>query len=609
MACTRARCAPAAPAPAATTDLGAPAWDLHGLYAGPDDPRLDADLDAAARRADAFAARWRGAVAPGTLAAAALAAALGELEEIEVLGRRPGFYASLLFAADTGDPAADRLAQRTRERWTEIDNRLVFFRIELTQIPDDAYARLAAAPELADLVHHLDGIRRRRPHTLSEPEEQIIGRKNLAGRDAFVRLFEELTASFRFRLVVDGVERELSGGEVLALLYQPDRALRERAYTAFLERFAEHGLVLTAIFNSLVLDHRLECEVRRFPTLAEPTHLDNEVTAATVEAMMDATERHYGLARRYFACKARLLGVERLAITDLYAPLGGENRRLGFAETRALVLDAFRGFSPVFHDLAAEFFERGWIDAAVRPGKQLGAFCAAYAPAGNPFILTSYAGTMRDVTTVAHELGHGIHDRLAARQRYCNYTPPLPLAETASVFAELVLIRHLLARETRPAVRRQLLCTRIEESIATVFRQNVLTRFELAAHEARREGPLTAATLGELWWRENARLYGRSAEMIPPYRWGWSYIPHFIHSRFYCYAYVFGELVVLGLYERYLAEGDAFVPRYLELLTAGGSAAPDRLLARVGIDIADPGFWARSFRVIEALLGELEALP
>jgi len=590
-------------------DAAAPAWDLSTLYSGPDDPRLEADLAEAAARAEEFGSQWRGTVAPGTLSAAELGAALDQWEGIEVLGRKPTFYASLRFAADTQNETAQALLERTRERWAAIEAGLVFFTIELTQMPDESYERLVASPELTDARHYLAHVRRRRPHTLSEPAEQVITKKNLAGRNAFQRLFEKLIASFSFVLTIDGETKTLSGEEVLALLSHPDRDLRERAYGEYLVRFEEHGLVLTEVFNSLLLDHRLECDLRHYSDLAEPTHRDNEVTAENVEALMTATERHYHLARRYFRLKAELLGLDRLKQTDIYAPLAKEEREIPFDRARRMTLDAFRGFSPTFANLATEFFEKEWIDGVARPGKAAGASCMSYAPSTNPFILATYTGTMRDLATLAHELGHGIHDRLASRQRYLNFDPPLTLAETASVFAEMILTRHMLGSAAMTVdQRRGMLSMTIDEIMATVFRQNVLTRFELSAHEARRDGPLSSDQLGDLWWRANAQLYGDTVEMIPAYHWGWSYIPHFVHSRFYCYAYVFGELVALTLYRRYLEEGPDFLPQYVALLEAGGSQSPADLLGPMGLDISDPSVWNRGFLAIEELISELETL-
>ena len=585
-----------------------PAWDLSPLYSGPDDPAIRADLEAARTRATAFAARWRGRIATGEITPGELAEALREYEQIATLSRRPGFYASLGFAADTQDQALNALVHETEEAATEISNLLVFISVELRSMPDAAFERLLEAPALAELRHYLEASRKLRPHTLGELDEQILNRKNMTGRDALVHLFDELTGSFRFELEVDGERRSMSGEEVLSFLYQPDRELRERAYDTFLAKFEEHGLVLTSVFNALLLDHRVECELRRFPSLIAPTHLDNEVSPETVDTLLGVTEEHYGLAQRYFRLKARLLGLDRLKNTDLYAPLPAvETPPIAFAQARRMILDSFHGFSPRFAELAGEFFSRHWIDAAVRPGKRLGAFCAALEPGFHPYILASYTGTLRDVTTLAHELGHGIHDRVAAKQRLLNYFAPLTLAETASTFGEMILTRDLLARESDPRVKSQLLCAKLEETIATVFRQNVLTRFEIAAHEARRASVLPAEHLGELWLAENAKLYGDAVEMVPKYRFGWSYIPHFVHSRFYCYAYVFGELLVLTLFRRYLEDGPGFLPAYYALLEAGGSEAPDRLLGRLGFDISSPEFWAQGCAAIGSMIDELEA--
>jgi oligoendopeptidase F len=576
-------------------------WDLSSLYLGADDPSIKADLQTAREAADAFATEFRGRV--GTLDAGALAAAITAYEGLEQQARRPGFYAYLLFAADTQSDVARRLVDRTREAAVAIANVLTFFELELKTIPDGRFDAVVQDPALAERQHWLGLVRRRRPYTLSEPEERVVNQKNLTGRGALVQLFDELSGALRFR--VD--DRELTGEQALSLLYEPDRGLRERAYTTFLETYASHGIVWASVLNGLMQDHRIECEMRRVPDAVLPTHLDNEVEPKTVDAMMDATERRYHLARRYFRSKARLLGLDRLKNTDLYAPLEATAVRVPFDEARTLVLDAFTAFSPEFGGLARDFFERRWIDAEVRPGKRLGAFCASLGPDTNPWVLLSYTETPRDVATLAHELGHGVHDRLASHRGPLDYSPPLTLAETASVFGEMALTRALLEREPRREVRRALLCAKIEDTIATVFRQNVLTRFEMAAHARRTGGPLTADELGELWWTENAKLYGDAVEMIPAYRWGWSYIPHFVHSRFYCYAYVFGELLVLALYQRYREEGARFVPAYLDLLAAGGSEAPDVLLARMGFRIDDTAFWDRGFAVVEDLLAELEA--
>jgi oligoendopeptidase F len=580
-------------------------WNLAELYSGPDDPQIEADLAEARRQAEAFAQQHRGKVPSGELDGSALAKVLAEYEALAELEHRPSFYASLLFASDTQNTKAQRLIQHTREASTEIANLLVFFSLELIGLDDQQAAALLAAPEMAEYRHYLEALRRFKPHTLSEREEQLLNQKHLTSSSAFEQLYEELTGSLRYKLTIDGEEKALTDGEIMALLRHPDRALRERALTTFLETHAHHSLVLTSIFNNIFLDHKIDCEMRKYQDVTLPTHLSNEIAPETVEAMMQAVERHYPLAQEYFRLKAQMLNVEKLKNTDIYAPIEAEAEQFTFTQAQELILTAFGQFNEPFAALAADFFQKRWIDAEVRPGKRGGAFCAALSPHHHPYVLCSFNGTSRDVSTIAHELGHGIHYSLARRQTLLNYDAPLVLAETASVFAEIVLTQHLLAQAKSAAARRGILCETLEEMYGTVFRQTALTRFEMAAHQQRKDGQLAADDIAALWLQEQEKLFGASVEMIPAYRWGWTYISHFIHSRFYCYSYSFGELLTLALYQRYLDESEAFVPGYLRLLESGGSQRPEVALAQIGIDINQPEFWDRGFRVIQELLNDL----
>lgn len=592
-----------------TTELKAEGvkWDLSELYTGPSDPRIEADLAEAQGRAEAFARRYRGQIAGGQLDGVTLARALAEYEALSEIEHRPSFYANLLFSADTQNLKAQQLVQRTREASTETANLLIFFSLELIALDDERFALLLAAPEMAEYRHYLETLRRFKPHTLSEKEEQVVNQKNLTGRSAFEQLYEELTGSLRFKIKIDGEERELTDGEVMALLRHPDRELRERAFSIFLETHAHHSLVLTTVFNNVFLDHKVECDMRHYDDVVLPTHLANEIAPRTVEAMMQAVEQHYSLVQEYFRLKAHLLGIDKLKNTDLYAPIAAEPEHLTFAQAQSLILTAFGRFSERFAAIASDFFTKRWIDAEVRAGKRGGAFCAAFSPRHHPYVLCSYNGTSRDISTVAHELGHGIHYSLSRKQNLVNYDAPLVLAETASVFAEIVLTRHLLDETKSPEARRALLCDLFEEMYGTIFRQTVLTRFEMAAHHQRRAVQLSADDISELWLQEQRKVFGESVEMIPTYRWGWTYISHFIHSRFYCYSYSFGELLTLALFQRYLDEGKAFVPGYMRLLESGGSQRPEHALAQLGIDINQPEFWGRGFRVVEGFLADLRA--
>jgi oligoendopeptidase F len=409
-------------------------------------------------------------------------------------------------------------------------------------------------------------------------------------------------------MTVEGEEQEFTGEELLGFLHHPAADLRERAFATFLARHEEHGIVYSSVFNNIALDHSQELELRGYKAPMEPTNIANEIDAAIVERLMAVSEANYPLAREYFQLKARLLKLPRLKNTDIYAPLGEVDRRYTFNEAKDLVLAAYHQFNPDYGPIIEAFFDDRRIDALPRPGKGGGAFCMGMTPSLPPYVLLNFTGNLRDVATLAHELGHGLHFVLAGRQSMLNYHAPLPLAETASVFGEMLLTRYLLERETDPAVKVALLCAKIEDIIATTFRQNLLTRFEERLHLERKAGLLVSGRICEMWWEENDKLYGDAVEMIEPYRWGWSYISHFIHARFYCYSYTFAELLVLSLYRNYLQEGAAFIPKYEKILTSGGSLSPAETVRPAGIDLADPDFWQKGYDFLRELIDELKGL-
>jgi oligoendopeptidase F len=585
-------------------------WDLSPIYQGSDDPRWRQDLTAAREQARTFRRDFRGRLEGEQLSPEVLVAALRAYEELQRLGLRPYLYAHLLFAADSTADRHKVLLSAARESWSAVSEETLFFELEVLRINQERFAELLRTPELLPYAHYLQQLRASAPYILAEEVEQVIKRKDLAGKEAFVQLFEELTASLRYTFQMPGEEklREVSGEELLALLHHSDAQVREGAFATFLQKHADHSLVLTACFNNILLDHAKEVELRRYPELMTPTLLANETSAEEVERLLAVTEANYGLARDYFALKKRLLGLGQMKNTDIYAPIDQHSRTIAFAEGKQLVLEAFAGFSPGLAEIGKAFFDERRIDVLPQPGKSGGAFCQGMIPGLPPYLLLNYTGTPRDVATLAHELGHGVHYALAQKQHLFHYHAPLPFAETASVFGEMLLTRHLLDREPNRQVKIALLCAKLEDIIATTFRQTVLTRFELAAHRQRAEALLSDEQLCELWWQENGKLFGETVTMIEPYRWGWSYISHFIHSRFYCYSYVFGELLVLALYQKYLEEGEAFVPRYLELLSHGGSRSPAELLAPFGIDLTDPDFWQKGYDFVGGLLRELREL-
>lgn len=586
------------------------AWDLSDLYHGAADPRLVADLDAAIAAAKRFTADFRGRIltTPGPEPALVLAAVTRLEAVLEQVGR-PAVFADLLHAADATVPEHGALVARTLDQASAVRQELLFFELEWIALDDDDARRVLEAPECAPYRHFLSSLRRYRPHVLAEPEERILELKANTGGRAFARLFDELVSSLTFTASIDGEPKALNESETLALLYDHRREVRQAGAAALTRGLQENQLVIGFVFNTLVHDHAGEDRLRRYPTPMAARHLANEISPGTVEALMAACENRHDIVHRYYAMKRRLLGLDELLDYDRYAPLAVDVASVPWGRCRQVVLDAYGAFAPQMRQVASQFFERRWIDAEVRHGKRGGAFSASTVPSVHPYVLLNYTGTRHDVLTVAHELGHGVHQYLSRGRGYLQADTPLTLAETASVFGEMLVFEHLLGAETDGAARLSLLCGKIEDAIATVFRQIALTRFEERLHAARREeGELSRERICTLWQDTNAALYGPSVRLTDDYRWWWAYISHFVHTPFYCYAYGFGELLVLALYEVYRREGQSFVPRYLDLLAAGGSAPPEVLLQPFGLDISDPAFWDLGLAPLAALLARAEEL-
>ena len=584
-------------------------WDLSDLYGAYDDPGIAADVERLRSEAAAFADTYRGTVdVEGGPAAELLLAAVTALEALHERSGRLQAYAGLLYSADTGRDEHRDLEQRTEQQLTEIQNLVLFFDLEWSRVDNATAQALLDDPQLATHRHYLEQVRKYRPHLLSEPEERIVNEKDLTGPSAWARLHTEITSSLTFSVERDGAPRDHTLDEVLALFHHPDRDLRRRGHDALYAVLEEQGAVLTYVYDTLIQDHLNMDRLRDYPDAMAQRHLSNEVDPAAVAAMMEVTEANYGLAQAYFELKRRLLQLPELRLYDQYAPVGNVDREYPFSDAREMVLESYGAFDPQFRDIALRFFDGRWIDADPRPGKRGGAFCWSPSPQTHPYVLCNYTATFRDVMTVAHELGHGVHGWLAREQTLFNYHPTLPLAETASVFGEIAVFDRLVASEQDPATALALTCAKVEDIFATVFRQNVLTRFEQTAYEARGDGRLTSERLSDLWIEANGKYYGDAVQMTEGYRWGWSYIPHFIHTRFYCYAYTFAELLVLALYSLYREQGRAFVPRFLDLLRSGGRDTPAALLAPLGVDYRDPAFWERGFAELRRLITRAEEL-
>jgi oligoendopeptidase F len=594
----------------ADPDLQATAWDLEPLVEGEGLDGVERRLLQALERARAFAARYAGKLAE--LDSASLREAMGELATTQELAARAGYYAALRFATDTADPANGALLQRVQEQETALQTTLLFFELEWAALPEERAAELLAADDLDFCRHYLRNLRRYRDHLLSEPEEKILAEKSLTGATAWTRLFEELTSTIEVDLPSatdaangDGGPSADGGGKValdvaLSRLSLPDRDVRRASAEAVTAALAPGLRTRAYLFNTLLADKATDDRLRRYEHWLASRNLANEASDESVRALLQAVRARYEIPRRWYRLKARLLGIERLADYDRMAAVTHDVVTFPFSAAREIVLDCYSSFSPELGALAKRFFDERRIDAPVRPAKRGGAFCASAVPSVFPYVLLNYTGRRRDVLTLAHELGHGVHFALAARQGIFHQHTPLTLAETASVFGEEIVFGRLLEQDSAPASRLALLAENLEDTIATVFRQVAMNRFEDLVHTQRREqGELSVERFGELWAESQGEMLGDSVELTEGYRSWWSYIPHFIGTPGYVYAYAYGQLLALSVYERYQELGDELVPRYLELLAAGGSRSPEELGEIVGIDLADPGFWDAGLDLVE----------
>lgn len=588
---------------AADPELQATEWDLEPLIRRNGSGSVDELLDEARQRATAFAESYGGRIAE--LAADELQQAMGELAEINELIGRAGSYASLRFSTDTADPERGALLQRVQEVGTEIETKLLFFELEWAAVEDGRAEELLAASGLDFCRHHLRSVRRYRPHLLTEPEEKIMAEKAIASQSAWARLFGELVSALRVE--IDGEELNLD--VALSRLLSPKRKVRKQAAEA-VSQALEPGLRTRAfIYNTLVFDKSVEDRLRSYPHWLASRNLSNEASDESVMALIEAVRGRFDIPQRWYRLKADLLGIKKLADYDRSAPLLPDEVSFSFAAARDLVLDTYSAFSPQAGNLARRFFDEHWIDAPPRPHKRGGAFCAYTVPSVHPYVMLNFTAKQRDVLTMAHELGHGLHAALAQPQGVFHQSTPLTLAETASVFGETLVFGRLLDQASEYKQRLGLLADRIDGSIATVFRQMAMNRFEHLVHTGRRnEGELSVDRLCELWVQTQAELFGDSVDISEGYRLWWSYIPHFIHTPGYVYAYAYGQLLALSAYGRYRLEGDSFVPQYLRLLAAGGSLPPEELAGIVGIDLADPGFWDAGLGLIDEQLREAEKL-
>ncbi len=587
----------------ADPELLASEWDLAPLVDAEGDDGARRLLEEARARAEVFAASYAGHVAE--LDADGLRDAMRELASISELAGSAASYASLRFSTDTADPDRGALLALVQEQSTAISTNLLFFELEWAALDDEDAETLLAADDLDFCRHYLRSARRYRPHLLSEPEERILAEKSIASEAAWERLFSELVSAVRVQLD----EQEVSLDVALSQLLAGDRAVRRSAADAVTTALLPGLRTRAFIYNTLVQEKAVDDRLRSYPNWMAARNLANEVSDESVNALIDAVRNRYDIPRRWYRLKAQLLGLDRLADYDRSAPLATDDVKFAYRDARELVLGTYSAFSPTAGAITRRFFDEHWIDAPVRPNKRGGAFCSYTVPSAHPYVMLNYTARRRDVLTMAHELGHGLHAALAQPRGVFHQSTPLTLAETASVFGETLVFERMLEQTADDHERLDLLADRIDGAVATVFRQIAMNRFEDRVHTRRREeGELSTDTICEIWLESQTELFGDSVELSDSYRVWWSYIPHFIGSPGYVYAYAYGQLLALSAYGRYREEGESFVPRYLELLAAGGSRSPEELGAIIGIDLSDPGFWEAGLRLVEEQLAAAETL-
>jgi oligoendopeptidase F len=595
----------AAPQASTAENLGPlPEWDLSDLYDGPESPTLQQDLAEAQRTAEAIERRYKGKMAG--LSGAELGAAIAEYERLDEVLSRIMSYAQLLHAGDVTDPAIGKFYQTMQERVNDITAHTLFFTLELNRLEDAALEKTLQRPETAHYKPWLRDLRAFRPHQLSDELEELLHDKYVAGRSAWVRLFDETLAGLRFKVG----KRTLTLTETLNLLSHPDGKQRRQAAKAIGAVLTDKLPLFALVTNTLAKDKAIEDKWRRFPRPTSARNLSNYVEDEVVDALVESVQAAYPrLSHRYYKLKAKWFGVKKLPYWDRNAPLPEvEEPDIRWADARATVLDSYAAFSPELADVGRRFFDGAWIDAPARPGKASGAFAHPTVPSAHPYLLLNYQGKVRDVMTLAHELGHGVHQVLAGGQGHLMSHTPLTLAETASVFGEMLTFRGMLARESKPERRRAMLAGKVEDMLNTVVRQIAFFEFERRVHDERQEAELTADRLCEIWMAVQTESLGPALKFDDDYRGYWAYIPHFIHAPFYVYAYAFGDCLVNSLYAVYQdAEAD-FAAKYLDMLRAGGTLRHKELLAPFGLDASDPAFWSKGLGVVEGLIDELEAL-
>ncbi len=585
-----------------------PTWNLKDLYSSPEDQNLASTLHGAGKAAAKFEKKYRGKLAQKAKSPGSFASLLEEYSDIYETAASPVIYASLRFAETSSDPARGALLQQMRAEHTAIVRHLLFFDLEILKIPAGAIKKLVDAAPMKPFKNYMKQVLSGKKHRLSEPEERLLADKALTGRSAFSRLFDEEMGAAEYIVKQGKGHKKLSQTEVLNLLHHSKRPVRREAARSLSEGLKSNSRRTAYIYNTLIEDKAVNDRYRRYSASEDARHMDNQISREMVDALCEAVQESYSLVQNYYRFKKKVLGVPSLYDYDRYAPVASSEKKISYVKARELILESFASFSEDFAGVAELFFKNNWIDARERKGKRGGAFCQMGTPSMHPYVFINYSGSMRDVFTLAHELGHGIHGYLMQGQNYLNYDVPLTVCETASVFSEMLLFDHLKTHESSPKELFALSMHKIESIFATVYRQISMFLFERDVHAAREHGELLPEEYGQLWMARQKEMFKNSVTLEDGYQWWWSYIPHFIHTPFYVYAYAFGELLTLSLFKQYEEKPEGFPQKFMELLASGGSKSPADLVRPFRVNMKSAEFWRGGVSVIEDMMKDTKKL-
>ena len=583
-------------------------WNLEDLYSGINSKQIKTDFSKLEKSAIKFNEKYRKKI-NDNVSPKLILKSIKELEQIhEGLGKLSS-YSSLLFAADTNDEKISKFYQATSEKILLIRKNLIFFFLDWNKIKGKNAKKIYSSPMLKHYSHLLKSKRKYKEFVLSEPEEKILDQKSLTSSKAFNRLFDQTLNNIDFHIKINKKKKTLTETQTLTLLYDSNRSVRFKAAQSLTKGLKSERKLLTFIFNQILSDSKIINDIRGYKKPIQSRNLSNEISDKTVSVLMSTCNKYNSIVQRYYKLKSKILGIKEFKDYDRYAPLGQSSKKYSFNDAKKVVLKSFEEFSPKVAKIASLFFEKNWIDYSLRSGKRGGAFSHACVPSVHPYILINFTGKIKDVMILAHELGHGIHQYLSRKNGYFQQNTPLTTAETASVFAEMLVFNELLSKEKKKKERLYIICSKLEGIFATVFRQIVMTNFELEIHEKRKNGgELSSGEFDLVWVKVNKKMFGTSIKITDFYKCWWMYIPHFIHSPFYCYSYAFGELLVHGLFAKYNEEKKNFVNKYLSLLSSGSIESPENLVRKVGVDITKNNFWESSMYLMRNLLKEAENL-